>query len=61
MALTHKCTGMLDHSTILLDVYFQTSDLARQTLLYINYQLDAMTIILFIKYYSPLHVSSIKC
>ena len=29
--------------------------------LYINYQLDALIIILFIKYYSPLHVSSIKC
>jgi len=30
--------------------------------LYINYQLDAMiTIYLFIKYYFPLHVSSLKC
>jgi len=29
--------------------------------LYINYQLDALIIFLFIKYYSPLHVSSFKC
>ena len=28
--------------------------------LYIYYQLDALIIILFVKYYSPLHVSSIK-
>ena len=26
-----------------------------------NYQLDALIIILFIKYYYSLHVSSIKC
>jgi len=29
--------------------------------LYINYELEALIIILFVKYYSPLHVSSIKC
>ena len=33
----------------------------QQDWLYINYQLDALIIILFIKYYSPLHVSSITC
>ena len=29
--------------------------------LYINYQLDALIFYLFIKYYIPLHVSSLKC
>ena len=32
-----------------------------QDYLYINYQIDALIIILFVKYYSPLHDSSIKC